>query len=289
MEQTVYADLLFLINFSMDFLCVFLTARLLSAPFSLPRALLAAVLGGFYAVIGLVIPTNPWHWLWDVVFCLLMCAVAFFTPREGVRRLLLFTAVFFLTSMLLGGIMTAVFNLMNRSVPPSGTAPDETDVPLWLFALLSLLAWGVTWVGGRFLRRRAQIPEARLEITLGNRRTVIRALCDSGNLLTDSLSGKPVIVADTRVAASLLPADCDPSFLKQTDGLSHVPPPLAPRIRLIPASSVGYGGLIPALRPDRIVVWTGTRRREADALVGFADLPAVPNGVCAILPPDILT
>lgn len=289
MEQTVYADLLFLINFSMDLLCLFLTARLLAAPFSLPRTLTAAALGGFYSVASLLITIRIPHLPIDLAFCLLMCAVAFFSRRDGVRRLLLFSGVFFLSSVLLGGIMTAVFNLMNRTAPSADAFVTETDVPLWLFALLSLLAWGITWVGGTFLRRRAQIPEARLEITLGKRRTVIRALCDSGNLLTDPLSGKPVIVADLRVASALLPADCPPLSPHVSEALSRLPPPIAARIRLLPAASVGQSGLIPALRPDRIVVQTGNQTRETDAIIGFAPLAATPDGIDAIAPPSLLT
>ena len=286
MEQTVYADLLFLINFSMDLLCLFLTARLLATPFSLFRALAGAALGGLYSVASLLLSTQMPHWPLDLAFCFLMCAVACFSRREGLGRLSLFAGVFFLNSMLLGGIMTAVFNLMNRSAPPAEDFAAETDVPLWLFALLALVAWGITWVGGRFFRGRARIPEAHLEITLGKRRAVVRALCDSGNLLTDPMSGKPVIVADLRVASMLLPADCPP--LSPHD-LSTLPPVIATRMRLIPASSVGESRLLPALRPDCIVVRVGNQTRKADALVGFAPLSATPSGVDAIVPPSLLT
>ena len=286
MEQTVYADLLFLINFSMDLLCLFLTARLLTAPFSLLRALLGATLGGLYSVASLMLAPQTSLWPLDLAFCFLMCAVAFFSRREGIGRLFLFTGIFFLNSMLLGGIMTAVFNLMNRSAPPAEDFAAETDVPLWLFALLALVAWGITWAGGRFFRQRAQIPEAHLEITIGKRRAVVRALCDSGNLLTDPMSGRPVIVADLRVASMLLPANCPP--LSPHD-LSALPPAVAARIRLIPAASVGQSGLIPALRPDCLVVRVGTHTRKADALVGFAPLSATPSGVDAIVPPSLLT
>ena len=286
MEQTVYADLLFLINFSMDLLCLFLTARILAVPFSLVRALSGAVLGGIYSVASLLFSTQTSLLPLDLAFCFLMCAVVCLSRREGLGRLLLFTGVFFLNSALLGGIMTAVFNLMNRSAPPAADFTAETDVPLWLFTLLALVAWTVTWVGGRFFRHRAQSPEAHLEIILGKRRAVVRALCDSGNLLIDPLSGRPVIVADLRVASVLLPADCPP--LSSRD-LSALPTSVAARMRLIPAASVGQSSLIPALRPDCIVVRVGNQTRKADALVGFAPLSATPSGIDAIVPPSLLT
>jgi MFS family permease len=49
----VYADVFFLVNFSMDFLCFYLCARLLHRPLSLWRGMLASALGGIYAVAAL--------------------------------------------------------------------------------------------------------------------------------------------------------------------------------------------------------------------------------------------
>ncbi|MBR4872713.1 MAG: sigma-E processing peptidase SpoIIGA, partial [Clostridia bacterium] len=83
-----------------------------------------------------------------------------------------------------------------------------------------------------------------------------------------------------------LPADCPP--LSPYD-LSALPPVIATRMRLIPASSVGESRLMPALRPDCIVVRVGNQTRKADALVGFAPLSATPSGVDAIVPPSLLT
>lgn len=289
MEQTVYADLLFLINFSMDFLCFFLVARLLAKPFSVFRSVLAAFLGGLYSVAILFVDRGGPEWIPDLVFCILMCAVAFLTRKEGWRGLPFTTAVFFLTSMLLGGIMTAIFNLMNRAAPPLDSFADSHDIPLWLFALVTAAATVITRLGGRFLQRRAQITEARVEITLGKRCAVMQAMCDSGNLLRDSVSGKPVIVSDTKNAVNLLPADCGSITEWTVDTVSGLPPSIASRIRLIPVGTVGSDGIIPALRPDSIVIRVGNRIRHADALVGFADIHCALRNCTAIIPPELLT
>ena len=53
MGQIVYADLLFLVNFTMDFLCFFVTARILCRPFKVWRCCIASVLGGVYSVVVL--------------------------------------------------------------------------------------------------------------------------------------------------------------------------------------------------------------------------------------------
>lgn len=289
MEQTVYADLLFLINFSMDFLCLFLVARLLSRPFSLLRVVLSSTFGGLYSVVSLFSPIETWGWFFDIIFCIFMCLIAFFRRKEGIGSLVLSSAVFFLASMLLGGIMTAIFNLMNRANPPLDSFTDDQGMPLWLFALVAALASAITWIGGRFLRRRAQIPAAQVEIRLGNRKAVIHAMCDSGNLLRDSISGKPVIVSDVKNAINLLPANCEAIKEWNAETVHSLPPDIAARVRLIPTSSVGSDGIMLALRPDSVTIRVGNRIRSADALVGFANIHCALHTCTAILPPELLT
>ena len=58
MEQTVYGDVLFFVNFCMDFQCLFLTARLLHRPFRIWRAALASVLGALYACAALFLAVS---------------------------------------------------------------------------------------------------------------------------------------------------------------------------------------------------------------------------------------
>ena len=78
MEETVYADIYFLINFSMDFLCLFLTARLMSEKLRLGRISAASVFGGVYAVAALLIlPSGVWAVAFDIFACVVISLIAF--------------------------------------------------------------------------------------------------------------------------------------------------------------------------------------------------------------------
>ena len=86
MEQTVYVDLYFLINFSMDFLCFFLLSKLLSVKLSFGRTIAASLLGGLYANLALFLPLSSLPaLLLDMAACTLMCAVALLRRHEGKR------------------------------------------------------------------------------------------------------------------------------------------------------------------------------------------------------------
>ena len=101
MGEIVYVDLLFLINFSMDFLCFYITSRIMSTKLSSGRAVLASALGGIYSDIALFISVGTTLGvIIDLAVCALICAVAFYKRKEG-RRLYLHILVYFAVSMAL--------------------------------------------------------------------------------------------------------------------------------------------------------------------------------------------
>ena len=288
MEQIVYVDLLFLINFSMDFLCLFLTSRLLSRRLSLPRALLAAALGGLYAITELIaIPESIMAPFIDIGFCVLICFLAFFSKGERLVSVLVVSLSYILASALLGGIMTASFSLLNRYAPP--ISQENAEMPVWIFCLITVASTVTTLLGGHHLKKRASTTCAEVEIEFDGRSVTFRAMCDSGNLLRDSISGKPVLIADARAAAPLFFGKYPPSTVWDATDLSTLPAPLARRIRLIPTSSIGGDRLMVALRPDKLLLHDKNGTHRVEALVGFAELSCALRECKALLPPELLT
>ena len=146
MQTEVYADLYFLVNASMDLLCLLLTARLLQTKTARWRALLAAVFGGGFSLWVLLFGITGWlELLLDLAAALAICAIGFAGKGTGLGRLARTTAVFFLVSAILGGIMTALYELLNRMDLPFEAFRGET-ISVWMFAVLSLAAGILTAV-----------------------------------------------------------------------------------------------------------------------------------------------
>lgn len=100
-------------------------------------------------------------------------------------------------------------------------------------------------------------------IRLGSRQVELTALRDSGNSLWDPFSGQPVLLAQGDAARTLLGrVDLrDPGTALET--LRRTRPEL--RCRLIPYSAVGGGGLLLAVRCDRVTAGG----KEQGRLVAF--------------------
>jgi stage II sporulation protein GA (sporulation sigma-E factor processing peptidase) len=291
MVRTVYVDILFLINFSMDFLCFSLVSVLFCRKTSPIRIALASALGGAYAVLSLFFPFGGILLLLsDMLSCLLMCFVKELgnpiKPVPLLREAIVYTGV----SMTLGGIMTATYRALNEIGIPESLSDLSDGVSAWLFLLLALIGGGASLFGSRFLRRGISEKTYYAEVHLLGRRACFPARIDSGNLLTDPISGCPAAAIDLDAARRLLPELGNAVHRSPSEILPLLPPALRSRARLLPVTSVTGEGILLAFRTDGIRI---SEREDASEGEQYALLLAVSSvkldGIELLLPPSILT
>ena len=284
MGQTVYVDLFFLINFSMDFLCFYLTAQLLGIKARVGRWILAASLGGIYANAALFLGVGGILAIAiDLAACALMCLVAFGGGRALLGRIPVYVAV----SMTLGGFMTAIFALLNRAKLPLGTVESD-GISAWTLALLAAVSAALTLAGGRFFRRRSSKKYATVKISMGKKQTTLEAFCDSGNLLKEPISNKPCILVNTRAVRDVLPRQITDLAAKQgVTGIESLDSKLATRVRLIPTMTAVGGGMLIAVRVDKILICDDKEERETDALIALCNSD-FGEGATALIPSELL-
>ena len=230
--MVVYLDAFMGLNFLVDLCLMVGVNRLSGHPPGLKRAAAAAALGGGYAGVCLV-PGLQFlgSGLWRAVSLGLMGWTAFGADRSGWQRSMLFV----LLSMALGGLAMTM-------------ASGVKGLALSVGALGLIGRMGLRGQGRRFVS---------LEVTYAGRTVKLRALVDTGNALCDPVTGEPVTVLSPGVGLELgLPAEV------MSDPVGAV----VPGLRLIPARTVGGGGLLAAVRCERVVV----NGQAAGRLVAFA-------------------
>ena len=124
METVLYADVLFLINFSMDYLSLYAVSRLLALPSRAWRMLAGAVLGGLYGVLSVVLFIQGF--VGATITFFVSCGMVFITfgHCDSVRGF--FRAVFSVWGIgaLIGGFMTLFSGMFH------GEAPHDTDADI---------------------------------------------------------------------------------------------------------------------------------------------------------------
>ena len=99
LTEEIYGDVLFIINFSMDFLSLYIAGRILHLRMKAWRVMAGASLGALYGVLELLIDTHPFlETMLTAGILLLMCLTAF---GAGTAR------TFFSSAALAGGAGTS--------------------------------------------------------------------------------------------------------------------------------------------------------------------------------------
>lgn len=279
----VYIDLYVLINFSMDLLCLMIVGSLLHRRVRRRRAIVAAILGGLYSAAALLLTLDGViGFALDAAVAILLCVIAFHTKGERFRTTLKSAAVFVLTSMLLGGIMTGLYSLLNRLHLPLETLQGD-GISVWIFALVTAVAGVLTARGGAFLGFSKKTSHVTVHARLFGRAVVLCAMVDSGNLLRDPISGKSVIVANVERLKPLLPPDLVKALGEGDPTRWLMTHENAKRARPIPTSTATGQSLLLALVPDTLTLTVGKETYPADYLIAPAPLGASAQGFDAVI------
>ena len=292
MGQTVYADVLFLINFSMDFLVFYICARLSRRRIYPIRSAIAAALGGAYGVAALFIPEKGFlPLLCDIASLLLICTVAFARKGERGRDFLGGCALFAGVSAILGGVMTTLYSALNRSGLSNLDGESGDDISVWLFAVLAATGGAAAFVGGKRMKRLAVAKEADVWVSFGSNETVFRAMTDTGNMLTDPLSGRGVLICEIDAVRSIFPEELVTFW---ESGLLSAAPDLpqtyATAIRYIPARGAlaKNQGILAAISVDKITVTSDNKTIDADLLIAPIQQKLSAGACRALLPPGFI-
>ncbi len=289
--MTVYADVLFLVNFSLDYVSLYITGRLMSRPLYVRRLAAASALGALYAVSALFwnIP-EPLYIAATLAVSGIMCLFAYRRACKGALASAVETAgsalLLFSVGCALGGAMTAIYSLgkgYSAGEPGGGGAGTMT------MTAVAAAAVTVTALAGRVAKKRRGVKHARVTLTDGGKSVTLDALSDSGNLLFDPTSGRPALIVSADAAADVLPQKIREAALSEdvAGSAAALPPELLTRVRLLPVSNVYGKGLLLGFRPDAVTVEQGGSEREYDLIVAVSGKKGGFGGFGAVLPAEL--
>ncbi len=256
--KVIYPDVLFLINFIIDYVLLRLTAYLRGNVSSRKRLVLAAVIGGVLAAALFFAPTKA---LMSIVMKGVCCGLMTLTAFGFADKRRFFGDCFMLcaASFIISGGVVAVSQIF----PMAGTIHNTS---VYFNISLRDLIFGaavgyfvITLLCGRgSMREEKNIKE--IKCNLRGADLAFNAFVDTGNMLTDPANGKKIIVLSRSLAAVALPGEEGKiiSSMTRDDDISKVFGRLAVcspvRYGLAPFSSAGGGGLMITVKPERLEI-----------------------------------
>ena len=270
----IYIDTLFLLNALVDYLLLLAAARLAGEPLRRLRFALGAVLGGGYAV-AIFLPGLSFlaHPVCRLASAALMMVVSYGGSRRLLRQGILFVA---LTCAFGGGVVA--IGLLGGTGLSLGHGVFYSALDLKTVLLSAAVCYGVLSLVFRRLAAHSMSNGELVDIKLhlDGRSVALTALVDTGNTLTDPVSGRPVVVAEGERLAGLFPGDRRPGRDDLTDPAAALMRLGGGRFTLLPYRSVGVDrGLLLAVRVDALEL---AGRVRGPALVALSPNPVSDGG-----------
>lgn len=279
MKTTVYLDVLFCVNFIIDYIILLSVRRLTALPARRLRLLSGAAVGGVGSFV-ILMPPMPFgvSLLISIAEAFLVAAAAFapMTPAKAVKA----AALLFAVSFVYCGFMTAVFMLFSpRSLAVRNSAVYIGISPLML-VLLTIVFYGMMRLFlFLFGKSRSEDHFCRVRVVYCGRSVEADGFFDTGNTLHEPFSGDSVIVCKQSLFSSF------PELAGEADGT-----PVLSReksFRLIPFVSVGGNGLLPAFRPSEITIVTKKKKTKVRAYLALGSEKNFSGGCGFIVPAEL--
>ena len=287
--NVIYVDSLLVVNFSMDYLALYISARLMHSTAHPLRLALSSAIGALYALTAVIAEPYTVHFLpklllyvLGIVFIYIMTAISFSkVPKEAFKCGITFIAV----SVGLGGVMTVLYSMLARftalrNISFTESAPESSPM---VFILVAIISGLISLIYGRVSEQSLKKKKINATVTLFGTDFNLTLLCDSANMLKEPICGKPVVVVGEKIIKDKLPRELYEAISTPIQAY-ELSMDLARKIRIIPAMGVMGNGIMLGLMPDKIT----ENGRYLDAVVAIDPLNNDFGGCDGIIPTCLL-
>jgi len=281
----VYADVLFAVNFGMNTLVFALSLVICRKPFRVWRVLAGA---GVSALLYVVLFFSPLAWILGAVSAPFILAAGLVVAAKywSIKDFGLVMVMAYAAAFAAAGAVAAISQAFAADAIASAVGLAVANTGVWHVPAAAVLVFVVLKVvqrrlAGRIVNRQEFIE---LRVSLGGRECHVNALVDSGNSLSEPISGKPVIVIELDAIEGIFPDEFAMAMRAGHDAqslLMSASEEFQLRLRLIPYSSIGrQNGMIIGVRPDKVEIINNTNERQSchEVIFGIVNFGLDANG-----------
>ncbi len=282
--MTVYADVLFLVNFSLDYVTLYITGRLMSHSSSTLRMIAAAAAGATFAVSALVFDMKgAFYVLSSAAVTFLMCVCAY--KRAGFVGYLISAVLLFSVGTAIGGAVSAICSL---GVGYRGALEADPNADAAVFAVAAA-ATLLTSISVKVAKKRCITVKRLVRLTIDGSSLTLDALADSGSFVKEPLSGYPVLIVRADALKAILPAAVYEAAKSEKTDVTELDARDMTRVRLLPVSGVSGNAILLGYRPDSASVETKKGRfREISCFLALSREKNSFGGCDAIIPSELI-
>ena len=263
----IYLDVLIITNIYVNYFLLKGTARISHSALSIKRCIVASILGTICAMTILLPQLSILITLIvKLLGALFIIRIAF--SKLTFKRFIKLTLIFFGINFIFAGVMLGICELTKVSVIIVHNYTVYYDISILTLAVSTIIAYIVVCVVSYILDKKCNANHSyKVIIELLGQRFSLNGICDTGNSLIDTFTGKPVIVCNSIELCNF--ANIEENFsYSAADYLEALKD--FKGVRLLPYSTIGNDGIIPAFLAEKIFIENEKKQiKPVDAYIGL--------------------
>ena len=276
---TLYVDVYFFINFTVDILALYFSALLYKLPTSALRLLLSGIIGATYAVLGVLLFDNSILML-PVSALILICMVLIMSHGVGIFRKLKYGIIFLFFQIIIGGLVYYAYSALDKIELLRGFVESKNEnKKLLLFSLIILLSIGALKLLLSCFGSAAAEKSITLFVMHDGKTNQLDALVDSGNLAVDPFDKTPVMLVGSALGGKIFG-----DLFKDSGSIEELTPTLKKRIRIIPVSLGNQRKILYGMKPDGVYIEKNGVREHISLIIAIDKEGGEFGGYNAVIP-----
>ncbi len=276
MSVIIYADILIILNFLVDYFLLLLTGKLLEIKYHFIRLLLSAIIGGL-ASLYIFLPrvSTITDFLYKFIICVILSITAF--SINNIKQFFKITVSLFTVTCLYAGLTAAVWQIFKPNGMIINNSIAYFDISPVTLAISTVIFY-VTFVFLKTIFKSTCNFAERCEITVfsDNRSISLTAIIDSGNSVEDFFGKSEIIITDSNSFKALFgEIDIESNEYKN-------------RFRIVPCSTVTGEDVLKGFRCDNAIVQVNNEKININKPILAVSKVKFENGYNAIVNPKIL-
>ena len=279
----LYIDIILLENVVMNYIIILATGMICRVNIKQIRVFLASLLGAIYAIVIYILDLRIYtNQLTKLIISISMVYIAF--NSGNIKTMIKQLFIFYLTSFCFGGVAYYLLYCVKPNLIKSMNGVLTGTYPIKITLLGGILGFFIINISFKTIKNKLNKKDMLYDVDIyyKEKKSSIKVILDTGNLLTDPITSTPVLIVEAQKLNNIISED----ILKNIENILYgecngIDEDIKTRCSIIPFSSIGKNnGMIIGFRPDYIKIHTEEEEEvRKRVIVGIYNNKIARNGL----------
>lgn len=283
---TIYIDVVLIENIIMNYIIILATGIIIKEKVKIIRILFASFLGAVYSIVCYM---NILEIYSSIILKFILSVVIVYISYNptNIKKLMKQLLIFYLISFAFGGAAFALIYIVKPQEILMRNGLFLGTYPLKTIILATVITFIIIITAFKIVKTRISKKDmyCNILVTINGHDINVKTMIDTGNLLKDPLTQKPVLIIEKNSLYNVLPKQILNNLENILGGdLEKIPEEIQkeylPKLKFIPFSSLGkQNGMIIGIRSEEIkILYEDNEIKKKDVVIGIYDKSLTKRG-----------